>query len=56
LVAAARTCVPLLLPHPDLPARHRRRGRLRVEAIFGWPALATRTIALYEELLRQRGS
>jgi starch synthase len=31
-----------------------RRGRQRALAEFSWPALAARTVALYEELLRER--
>ena len=31
------------------------RGRKRAREDFGWPALAVRTVALYEELLRCRG-
>ena len=31
------------------------RGRRRALEEFGWPALAARTVALYEELLRSRG-
>ena len=31
------------------------RGRKRALEGFGWPALAARTVALYEELLRSRG-
>ena len=31
------------------------RGRKRAREGFGWPALAARTVALYEELLRCRG-
>jgi glycosyltransferase involved in cell wall biosynthesis len=31
-----------------------RRGRERALALFSWPALAARTLELYEELLRER--
>ena len=40
------------------PERRRRlgaRGRELVLERFGWPALARRTIAVYEELLRRKG-
>lgn len=40
-----------LMADPDLRARMARAGRKRAEALFGWRAIARRTVELYESLL-----
>ena len=42
-----------LLDDPDRAAAMGRAGRLRAIEHFGWPAVAARTVALYEQLLAQ---
>ncbi|MGI8809671.1 MAG: glycogen synthase [Acidimicrobiales bacterium] len=42
-----------LLADPDRAAAMGRAGRLRAIEHFGWPAVAARTVALYEEILAQ---
>ena len=41
-----------VLGHPELAARMGKAGRKRVVEHFGWPAVASRTVELYETLLR----
>jgi alpha-maltose-1-phosphate synthase len=40
-----------LLTNPDLAARFGKAGRERVLQHFGWPAIASRTVQLYDSLL-----
>jgi len=41
-----------LIRDPQLAQRFGKAGRKRVEEKFGWPAIATKTIKLYEMLKR----
>jgi glycogen synthase len=43
-----------LMADSALRERMAKAGRQRVEAHFGWPAIARRTVELYERLLRPR--
>ena len=49
--AALAGRVNALLAHPDRAAAMGRAGRLRAIEHFGWPAVAARTVALYEKLV-----
>jgi glycosyltransferase involved in cell wall biosynthesis len=40
-----------LMANPSLRERMARAGRHRVEASFSWGAIASRTLALYEEVV-----
>jgi len=40
-----------VLSHPDLATRMGKAGRERVLRHFGWPAIAARTVELYDSLL-----
>jgi starch synthase len=42
-----------LLARPDRAAAMGRAGRVRAERDFAWPAIARRTVELYEEVARQ---
>jgi len=52
--AALAGRVNALLADPERAAAMGRAGRLRAIEHFGWPAVAARTVALYESLLAQR--
>jgi glycosyltransferase involved in cell wall biosynthesis len=41
---------------PERRARYGQAGRERLGALFLWPAIAKRTVALYEELLAEKGA
>ena len=45
--------IDILLRDPEKCRRFGAAGRRRAEKIFGWPAIAKQTIALYEELIAQ---
>ena len=49
--AALAGRVNALLANPDRAATMGRAGRLRAIEHFGWPAVAARTVALYERVL-----
>src|SRR5947209_18023862 len=42
-----------LMANPELSKRLGEAGRRRVEAIFGWPAIAKQTVDLYQSLLKK---
>ena len=52
--AALAERVNRLLAEPEPAAAMGRAGRVRAIEHFGWPAVAARTVALYESLLAQR--
>ena len=52
--AALAGRVNVLLDDPGRATAMGRAGRLRAIEHFGWPAVATRTVGLYEKLLAQR--
>ncbi|HET9317359.1 MAG TPA: glycosyltransferase family 4 protein, partial [Vicinamibacteria bacterium] len=52
-VAALAGAIGALLGSPDERRRLGAAGRAHVLAWFAWPVLVDRTIALYEELLRE---
>jgi alpha-maltose-1-phosphate synthase len=43
-----------VMADPQLCARMAAAGRKRAEELFGWGAIARRTVGLYEELLERR--
>ncbi len=43
-----------LLEQPETRRRLGARGRERVEALYAWPRVAARTVAVYEEVLAER--
>jgi starch synthase len=43
-----------LMADPELAKRLGEAGRRRVEAIFGWPAIARQTVELYRQLAQRR--
>ena len=49
--AALAAAVNELLAHPDRAAAMGRAGRLRAMEHFAWPAVAARTVALYDRLI-----
>ena len=53
-VAGLAAAIAPLAADPDLRRRMGRAGRERVERAFSWRAIADRTIAVYEEMLRTR--
>ncbi len=52
--AALASRVNALLADPDRAAAMGRAGRLRAIEHFGWPAIAARTVSLYESVLAER--
>jgi alpha-maltose-1-phosphate synthase len=46
--------IDILLQDPEKCRRFGDAGRARVERVFGWPAIAKQTIALYKELVATR--
>jgi glycosyltransferase involved in cell wall biosynthesis len=54
-VAALGERLAELLANPALRGQMGERGRERAHGLFSWPVLADRTIALYHEMLAERG-
>ena len=52
--SALADCIEKLLRDPSAAARMGEAGRRRVVQHFGWPAIASKTVQLYETLLESR--